>query len=181
VNETRKSLMEFAQSQARYWPTGGINKIYPTSLGAEQINEFTEIYPEWVWQYWMDTGDRTLLAEVYPALDAVAAYVSHAIVPATGLVTNLPATSIYYAFPTVTRLNILGVDVFRRVADIAAVLGRPAGEIGALRASQGALTPRRHGLPRSPPTWPDSACRRRPGRRGRSCRRCTSPGATPTS
>jgi len=140
VNETRKSLMEFAQSQARYWPTGGINKIYPTSLGAEQINEFTEIYPEWVWQYWMDTGDRTLLAEVYPALDAVAAYVSHAIVPATGLVTNLPATSIYYAFPTVTRLNILGVDVFRRVADIAAVLGRPAGEIGALRASQGALT-----------------------------------------
>ena len=70
VNLTRKSLMEFAQSQARYWPTGGINKIYPTSLGAEQINEFTEIYPEWVWQYWMDTGDRTLLAAVYPALDA---------------------------------------------------------------------------------------------------------------
>jgi alpha-L-rhamnosidase len=140
VNETRKSLVEFAQSQTRYWPAGGINKIYPTSLGAVQINEFTEIYPEWVWQYWMNTGDRTLLAAVYPALSKVADYVAHAIVPATGLVTSLPATSIYYAFPTVTRLNILGVDVFKRVADVAAVLGRPPAEIASRRAEQSALT-----------------------------------------
>ncbi len=136
-NETRKSLLEFAESQRRYWPNGGINKIYPTSLGAVQINEFTEIYPEWVWQYWMDTGDRSLLAAVFPALLKVAGYVAAAVVPSTGLVTDLPATSIYYAFPTVTRLNILGVDVFRRVADVADALGRPS---GALRAEQAALT-----------------------------------------
>jgi alpha-L-rhamnosidase len=136
-NETRKSLLEFAESQRRYWPQGGINKIYPTSLGAVQINEFTEIYPEWVWQYWMSTGDRGLLEAVFPALEKVAAYVAAAIVPSTGLVTNLPATSIYYAFPTVTRLNILGANVFRRVADIADALGRPS---GGLRAQQTALT-----------------------------------------
>ncbi|HZQ87546.1 MAG TPA: family 78 glycoside hydrolase catalytic domain, partial [Acidimicrobiales bacterium] len=135
-NETRKSLLEFAESQRRYWPRGGLNKIYPTSLGAVQINEFTEIYPEWVWQYWMMTGDRTLLARVYPALEKVADYVAAAIIPSTGLVTNLPATSIYYAFPTVTRLNILGADVFRRVADVADVLGRPS---ASLRAQQSAL------------------------------------------
>jgi len=76
---------------------------------------------------------------VYPALQGVATYVAHAIVPATGLVSNLPATSIYYAFPTVTRLNILGVDVFRRVADVAAVLGRPSSETSALRSQQAAL------------------------------------------
>jgi alpha-L-rhamnosidase len=139
-NLTRKSLVEFAQSQVRYWPQGGINKIYPTSLGAVQINEFTEIYPEWVWQYWMDTGDRSLLAAVYPALEGVARYVAQAIVPATGLVTNLPATSVYYSFPTVTRLNILGVDVFRRVADVAELIGRPASEISALRSQQAALS-----------------------------------------
>ncbi len=138
-NETRKSLLEFAQSQARYWPQGGINKIYPTSLGAVQINEFTEIYPEWVWQYWMATGDRSVLDAVYPALAGVAAYVAHAVVTSTGLVTDLPATSVYYAFPTVTRLNILGVDVFRRVADVAAAIGRPASEVAALRARQAAL------------------------------------------
>ena len=34
VNLTRKDLLEFAQSQARYWSNGAINKIYPTSLGA---------------------------------------------------------------------------------------------------------------------------------------------------
>jgi alpha-L-rhamnosidase len=117
-----------------------MNKIYPTSLGAVQINEFTEIYPEWVWQYWMNTGDRTVLDAVYPALSKVADYVAHAIVPATGLVTSLPATSIYYSFPTVTRLNILGANVFGRVADVAAVLGRPASEIASRRAQQSTLT-----------------------------------------
>jgi alpha-L-rhamnosidase len=136
-NETRKSLLEFAESQRRYWPQGGINKIYPTSLGAVQINEFTEIYPEWAWDYWMMTGDRTLLKLVFPALQKVADYVRAAIVPRTGLVTNLPATSVYYAFPTVTRLNILGADVFRRVADVADVLGVPS---AALRAEEASLT-----------------------------------------
>ncbi len=33
-NLSRKSLLEFGQSQDRYWPNGAVNKIYPTGLGA---------------------------------------------------------------------------------------------------------------------------------------------------
>ncbi|HXY91212.1 MAG TPA: family 78 glycoside hydrolase catalytic domain [Acidimicrobiia bacterium] len=138
-NLTRKSLVEFAQSQARYWPNGAVNKIYPTGLGALDINEFTEIYPEWVWQYWMHTGDRALLAQVYPVLTNLSDYVHASIDPSTGLVTKLPATNIYYDFPTVTRINVLGVNVFRRVGDIGAALGRPAPEIAYQRARRSEL------------------------------------------
>ncbi|HEV2309239.1 MAG TPA: family 78 glycoside hydrolase catalytic domain [Acidimicrobiia bacterium] len=139
-NLTRKSLLEFAQSQARYWPQGRINKIYPTGLGAEDINEFTEIYPEWVWQYWMNTDDRTLLAAVYPTIVNVSSYVAAAIDPATGLVANLPATNVYYPYPVVTRLNVLGANVFRRAAQIATALGRPAGEVTSQQTRQQDLT-----------------------------------------
>ncbi len=139
-NLTRKSLLEFAQSQARYWPQGRINKIYPTGLGAEDINESTEAYVEWVWQYWLHTGDRTLLSSVYPVVTNVADYVAAAIDPATGLVTNLPATNVYYPTPVVTRLNVLGANVFKRVADIATVLNQPAANIARQRDRDAALT-----------------------------------------
>ena len=139
-NLTRKSLLEFAQSQARYWPQGRINKIYPTGLGALDINEFSEIYPEWVWQYWMNTGDRTLLAAVYPTVLHLADYVAAAIDPATGLVTNLPATNVYYTYPVVTRLNVLGVNVFQRAAQIAAALNQPASDVTAQQTRQQNLT-----------------------------------------
>jgi alpha-L-rhamnosidase len=139
-NLSRKSLLEFAQSQSRYWPNGAVNKIYPTGLGALDINEFTEIYPEWVWQYWMHTGDRALLDSVYPVLVNLSEYVHNSIDPATGLVTNLPSTSIYYSFPTVTRINVLGVNVFRVVGAVAAALGRPTAEIARQGRRQAALT-----------------------------------------
>ena len=138
-NLTHKSLLEFAQSQGRFWPSGAVNKIYPTGLGALDINEYTEIYPEWVWQYWLRTGDRSLLHDVYPVLVRLAGYVDHSVDRSSGLVNNLPATNIYYSFPVVTRLNVLAVNVFRRVADVATVLGRPASEIRGQRARQNAL------------------------------------------
>lgn len=139
-NLTRKSLLEFAQSQKRYWTNGSVNKIYPTGLGALDINEFTEIYPEWVWQYWMRTGDKSVLAAVYPALQGVSNYVEASVSKTTGLVTSLPSTSIYYDFPVVTRINDLGVNVFRRAGDVATVLGRPQSEIDAQRKREAALT-----------------------------------------
>ncbi len=140
-NVTRKSLLEFAQSQRRYWvKSGSINKIYPTGLGAEDINEYTEIYPEWVWQYWMRTGDRALLAAVYPVLVNIAGYVDTYVDPSTNLVDDLPATSVYYSYPIVTRINVLGANVFRRAADAAAALGRPSGEVTRQRRKQAQLT-----------------------------------------
>jgi alpha-L-rhamnosidase len=139
-NLTHQSLLQFAQSQARYWPQGRINKIYPTGLGALDINEFSEIYPEWVWQYWLDTGDRSVLETVYPTVLNLSTYVAAAIEPSTGLVTSLPATNIYYRFPVVTRLNVLGVEVFRRAGDIAAALGQPTDQVDQQRQRQARLT-----------------------------------------
>ena len=139
-NLTRKSLLEFAQSQHRYWPNGAVNKIYPTGLGAEDINESTEIYPEWVWQYFMHTGDVALLASVYPAVVNLAGYVAASLDPQSGLVSDLPSTDIYYSFPVVTRMNVLGINVFRRAGDIAAALGRPASEVARHRRRQAQLT-----------------------------------------
>jgi alpha-L-rhamnosidase len=138
-NETRKSLLEFADSQRRYWPNGAVNKIYPTGLGALDINEFTEIYPEWVWEYWTHTGDRALLDRVYPALVNLANYVAHSIDASTGLVTSLPSTSVYYDYPTVTRINVLGANAFRVVADVATALNRPDSEVTQQRTRQNAL------------------------------------------
>ncbi len=138
-NLTRKSLLEFAQSQARYWPNGAVNKIYPTGLGALDINESTEVYPEWVWQYWMNTGDRALLSMVYAVLVRIADYVQRSVSPHTGLVTSLPATNVYYLYPVVTRLNVLGANVFRRTADVAEALGRPGDEVDGHRRRQQAL------------------------------------------
>ena len=112
----------------------------PTGLGAQDINEFTEIYPEWVWQYWMHTGDRALLDAVYPVLVNVAEYVAGAIDPSTGLVNDLLSTDTYYAFPIATRINVLGVNVFRRAGDAAAALGRPASEVNRQRRAQAQLT-----------------------------------------
>ena len=140
-NLTRKSLMEFAASQARYWShQGRINKIYPTGLGALDIAEFSEIYAEWVWQYWLHTGDLTLLRAVYPALSNLSDYIERAVVPATGLVTNLPATNVYSPLPVLTRQNVLGVNVFRRTAEVAQALGRPAAEVDKQQLRQAALT-----------------------------------------
>ncbi len=139
-NLTRKSLVEFAESQKRYWPNGAVNKIYPTGLGALDINESTEIYAEWVWEYWMHTGDRALLAAVYPVLVGIADYVQRAVAAPTGLVTSLPATNNYYPFPVSTRLNVLGANVFRRTAEVARALDRPVHEQQIQRRRQRSLT-----------------------------------------
>ena len=139
-NLTSKSLVEFAQSQARYWPQGAVNKIYPTGLGGLDIAEFTEIYPEWVWQYWLHTGDQSLLAAVYSVLSNLSDYVYRSVDSSTGLVANLPATDNASPLPTDTRQNVLAVNVFRRTGDVAAALGRPADETARQRQRQSALT-----------------------------------------
>jgi alpha-L-rhamnosidase len=156
-NLTRRALLEFAASGARYWPDGRLNAIYPSGQGARDIPDFTEIYPEWVWQYYLHTGDRGLLAQVYPVVVNLAGYVAHAIDPSTGLVVNLPGGSGGYLYGVVdnppdmrygydmattarTTVNLLAVDVFQRVAQIAGVLSRPGSEQDLQRQRQTALT-----------------------------------------
>jgi alpha-L-rhamnosidase len=161
-NLTRKDLLEFAESQRRFWPDGRLNAVYPSGEYplVRDIPDFTEIYPEWVWQYWLHTGDRALLRSVYPVLVNISNYVARAIDGRTGLVTHLPggggpgsdynegivdwpATMRYgYDMATVARttVNELAVDVFERTADVAAAIGRPASEIAGAQARRTALT-----------------------------------------
>lgn len=134
-NQTRKSLVEFAESQARYWPNGPVNKIYPTALGAQQIAYSTAIYVEWVWNYWLHTGDVPLLESLYPVVANVAGFIASAMAP-NGLVTNIPTATDVSLYPVDTMMNLLAVNVFRRVEAIASALGRPAGEMELQRRRQ---------------------------------------------
>lgn len=152
---TAKAIHEFIESQKRYWPDGRLNAVYPNGDGKRDIPDYTEMFPGWVWDYYLNSGDRATVADAYPVSAAVADYVRRAIDPVTGLVTNLPGGSGAYLYGIVdwpnrygydtataarTTVNILAVDVLRSTALQAAVLGRPASEIAALRADADRLT-----------------------------------------
>jgi alpha-L-rhamnosidase len=154
---TSQMLTDFAHSQKRYWPDGRVNAVYPNGDGKRDIPDSTENYVQWVWKYWMASGDRNQLAALYPVVRNIAGYLANAIDPKTGLVTNLPGGGGDYAGGMVdwppqmrygydmsttarTTLNIVAVDDFRRVAAIAQALGRPASESAALTARADALT-----------------------------------------
>ena len=130
----------------RYWPDGRVNNVYPNGDGKRDIPDATEQYVGWVWQTYLTTGDGTQLAALYPVVRNIADYVARAIDPTTGLVTRLPGGGEDYLYGLVdwppqmrygydvgtaarTTENILAVDVFRRVAQMAAVLGRPTPEV----------------------------------------------------
>jgi alpha-L-rhamnosidase len=142
---TQQALREFAASQARFWPDGRVNAVYPNGDGARDIPDFTEMYVVWAARYFQSTGDLTLLEELYPTLVNVADYVWSHRSDSTGLITDLAGGSGDYAFGIVdwppigrygydmtaaakTTVNILGAEVLRSVGQLATALGRPAAE-----------------------------------------------------
>lgn len=144
-NQSWQGLRDFARSQARFWPDGRVNDIYPDDSGATDIPDDTETYAEWVWRYFQRTGDTATLTALYPVVSRIADYVWNAVDPATGLVTNLPGGGTDYTFGVVdwppamrygydmatvarTEVNVLAVNVFTRAAMMAAVVGDTAGE-----------------------------------------------------
>jgi alpha-L-rhamnosidase len=139
-NLTWQALRDFARSQARYWPDGRINVVYPNGDGARDIPDNTERYPDWVWQYFLATGDRATLEALAPVATRVADYVAAAIDPTTGLVTKLPGGGEDYLYGAVdwpppmrygydmatvarTTVNALAVQTFDRAARMDKVLG----------------------------------------------------------
>ncbi|HEV7524312.1 MAG TPA: family 78 glycoside hydrolase catalytic domain, partial [Acidimicrobiia bacterium] len=142
---TFQALRDFARSQARFWPDGRVNAVYPNGDGKRDIPDSTLAYVQWVWRVWTTTGNREQLATLYPVVRNIADYLAAAIDPKTGLVTNLPGGDGDYLFGLVdwppqmrygydmntsvrTTLNVLAYDDFRRVAAMARALGRPASE-----------------------------------------------------
>jgi alpha-L-rhamnosidase len=137
---TRQAILEFAASQARYWPDGRVNAADPTGQGARDIPDYTEVFPAWVWETYLDSGDRDLLATAYPVLVNVTDYIARYTDANTGLVTNLEGGGTDYkgglvdypfnmrfgydmATAARTTVNMLAVDAFRRTADVAKALG----------------------------------------------------------
>ncbi|HZE31813.1 MAG TPA: family 78 glycoside hydrolase catalytic domain [Actinoallomurus sp.] len=141
---TRKAIREFIASQARYWPDGRLNAVYPNGDGARDIPDYTEMFPGWVWEYYLQSGDTATLKAAYPVMKAIADYVRRYVDPSTGLVTKLAGGSGAYvngiidwpnrygydtAATARTTVNILGVDVLDETARAARALGEDTGTL----------------------------------------------------
>ena len=131
-NLTWQGLRDQARAQARYWATTGeVNEVYPNDDGPQDYPRFTALYPEWVWRYYLATGDRATVVGLLPTLLRVGQSLTGTVDPSTGLISNQPLSlngdSTYgYDYETVadTTLNILAVNAFRRIAQVAALAGQ---------------------------------------------------------
>jgi alpha-L-rhamnosidase len=90
---TRSRLNEFIESMGEFWNTGAdvgrVNACYPDVNNARDIPDYTQAFLQWVWEYYMQTGDRAFLATNYTALTNIAQYVNRSLNPANGLITRL--------------------------------------------------------------------------------------------
>ena len=91
---THRRLSEFILSMGQFWSTpatnvGRMNAVYPNVDNARDIPDYTQGYLVWVWEYYLQSGDRAFLATNYTALTNVAQYVNRSLNPANGLITKL--------------------------------------------------------------------------------------------
>jgi len=136
---TQKAIDEFIASQARYWPDGRVNAVYPNGDGQRDIPDFTALFPVWVWRYYLETGDRDLLGRAYPVLEKIAGYLWRHRDAKTGLITRLPGGRGPYEFGIVdwpprgrfdydmqqaarTSVNLVAMASLRATADAGAAL-----------------------------------------------------------
>jgi alpha-L-rhamnosidase len=133
-NMSWQGLRDVARGQARYWPDGRVNAVYPNGDGGRHIPIFTERYPEWVWRYYVATGDRSTALSLYPSTVKVANYLWAARDAATGLLSGLaegdngdPVFGYDQSVTLDTTSNVLGVNAFNRIAQLATLAGDSAG------------------------------------------------------
>ncbi|MBV8462231.1 MAG: hypothetical protein JO368_02980, partial [Acidimicrobiales bacterium] len=129
-NLSWQGLRDMARAQARYWPTGQLNEVYPNDDGAQDYPTFTARYPEWVWRYYLSTGDHETVVGLLPVLRNLSGYLTRSVDPSTGLVSGLQlpnnGTGQYgYDYGTVadTTMNVLSANAHRRIASVAALAG----------------------------------------------------------
>ena len=124
---------------------GRMNSVYPNGDNMRDIPDYTEAFPDWVWRYYLLTGDRKTLADAYPAMQAVSRYIQRDVRtdgPGDGLVWNLTGGTSSYRYGIIdwpapmrygytfdgnaarTIHNAEGVGAFRATAKAAAELGR---------------------------------------------------------
>ena len=129
-NMSWQGLRDVTRGQARYWPDGRVNAVYPNGDGARDIPIFTERYPEWVWRYYVATGDHPTAVALYPSTSKVANYIWAAHDPATGLLAGFaegsngdPVFGYDQNVTLDTASNTLGVNALHRIAQLAQVVG----------------------------------------------------------
>ena len=133
-NMSWQGLRDMARSQARYWPDGQINEVYPNGNGAHSYPTFTERYAEWVWRYYLATGDRDTAVLLYPSLIGVATFLWGGRSSTTGLLTGFsdpddgdPVYGYDLSVAADTASNVIGVNAFRRIAQVAHLAGDSSG------------------------------------------------------
>jgi len=84
---SRQGLREFAQSQTKFHQdTGKVNAVYPNGDGKRDIPDWTQSFVFWAWEYYLETGDRALMRELFDSLVRVGDYVKSTENKTTGLV-----------------------------------------------------------------------------------------------
>ena len=161
-NLSWQGLRDVARGQARYWPDGRVNAVYPNDDGARSYATSTARYPEWLWRYYVSTGDRATAVAHYTSATKAAEWLWAARQPATGLLYGLADTSngdpVYgydLSVATDTASNVLSVNAFARVAQLASLAG-DAGGVSTWQARTAQLTSAINGaLRRSDGTYVD--------------------------
>ncbi len=132
-NLTWQALRDFSRSQKRYWPDGRVNAVYPNGDGARDFPVFTEMYPEWVWRYYQNTGDLGTVASLYRTLVNISDYLHNLVDATTGLITGPVASTNgdpIYGYDLETSpdatINVMGVNAFNRIGQMAILLGDAA-------------------------------------------------------
>jgi alpha-L-rhamnosidase len=133
-NLSWQGLRDVARGQARFWPDGRVNVVYPYGFGARDIPTFTARYPEWVWRYYLSTGDRTTAVGHYTSTARVAVYLWGARQAGTGLLYGLadvpegdPVYGYDLSVAADTASNVLAVNALNRVAQLANLAGDQGG------------------------------------------------------
>jgi alpha-L-rhamnosidase len=132
-NLSWQALRDMARAQTRYWPSSGeVNEIYPNDDGPQDYPTFTALYPEWVWRYFLSTGDRATMSTLLPTLLRLSDYLVGTIDGSTGLISGQPLSvngdneyGYDYNTNADTTLNILAVNAFRRIGELASLVGSP--------------------------------------------------------
>ncbi len=133
-NLSWQGLRDVARGQARFWPDGRVNVVYPYGFGARDIPTFTERYPEWLWRYYLATGDRDTAVDLYPSAARVGDWLWGTRQPGTGLLYGLadvpegdPTYGYDLGVAADTASNVLGVNALNRIAQLADVAGDASG------------------------------------------------------
>jgi alpha-L-rhamnosidase len=133
-NMSWQALRDVVRGQARYWPDGRVNAIYPNGDGARWYGTSTALYPEWLWRYYVSTGDTDTAVRYYTSASRAVDWLWSARQGGTGLLYGLGDTSngdpVYgydLSVAADTASNVLSVNAFHRVAQLATLAGDASG------------------------------------------------------